>query len=686
MPQIPTFQRSTQLRTGRGPSLGAVSAVTEAVGQLAGQVSRQANIAVQRQKDADDAAFVTESTNSLLRSESERLADTETRGVDVDMSTLQTEFNERVGALAENAPSEDARNELLSQADNAFSRKFFPSYSRHQSGRNVQKRVQSFESGIDDIQSEVLTGRTSVAEAVARTESALTGLEETSGGVIDIDKARISAFNEITTNALGGRINRGDGLNVINEIKEGKWDKFTDSQTLARVLSAAERDIKQRDAATKQQFAKGFDDYVAFLSSGQDDEALAERFSPENINAVFGEKGPDLSESVSDARSFGQSMNEVKTAAPDELRTIVDQAKPTSGKDFRRESRQFGILNNAIRARNKAISEDPSAYVMQNSNIAQQGFAEFQEAFNSGDPEATADAAKDYASIQRSVQEDLGVHPQGVQLLPKQFEDSLAKQLNDFSQGGENVALQIDSLSNAFGDEWKTVQRQLQQNKQMGSGLRVMSGMDFGPEMIRLGEALAIPQKQYKEFIGDDDFKAITQDTIGELEEFQDTLRGQPGAEAAFIQHKTAIETLSMKYMADGVFDSTGDAIEQAKVDVLDSRFSFVDTYRVPIKFSSDNVEDNVLGVIDQIQAGEFDLFIPDSDVIENDEDRREVYLSALRPTPITSPNGDGILFTDQNGNAIFDATGDPLIIPFDQLDQSAPAGSGLFESGSVGR
>ncbi len=686
MPQIPTFQRSTQLRTGRGPSLGAVTAVTEAVGQIGGQIARQANIAIQRQKDADDAAFVTETTNSLLRSESERLADTETRGLDVDMSTLQEGFNERVSALAENAPSEDARNELLSQADNAFTRKFFHSYSRHQSGINIQKRVNSFESGLDDIQSEVLTGRTGVAEAVARTESALVGLEATAGGVVDIDQARINAFNEIATNTLGGRINRGDGSAVIGEIRNGDWDHLTDSKTLARILSAAEKDVKQRTAASKQQFATGLDDYVAFLSSGQDDPVLAEKFSSGNLNAMFGDKGPGLSESITDARSFGISMNEIKTAGPDELRGIVEQAKPTSAKEFRRESKQFGILTRAIDARNKAIAEDPSAYVMLNSNIAQQSFAGFQEAFASGDAAATEDAAKSYSAIQRSVQEELGVHSQGVQLLPKQFEDNLAKQLNDFSQGGENVALQIDALKTSFGDEWKTVQRQLQQNKQMGSGLRVMSGMDFGPEMIRLGEALAIPQKQYKEFIGDDDFKAITQDTIGELEEFQDTLRGQPGAEAAFIQHKTAIETLAMKYMADGSFDSTGDAIEQSKSDVLDSRFNFIDTYRVPVEFSADDVEDNVLNTIDQIQAGNFDLFIPGSDVIENPEDRREVYLSALRPTPITDPNGEGVLFTDQNGNTIFDAAGDPLIISWEQLDRSEDAGLRLFESGRIGR
>jgi len=685
MPEIPQFRAGAQLRTGAARIRpAAAAAVSEAFVGLGQAITRQVGPLIQRQRDADDAAFVTERTNKLLRQETELLAEAETTGSDVDLENLQENYQSRAGVLSEGAPSPEALAEFNLQADNAFTRKFFPSYSRHQSGLNVQKRVRSFESGLDDIQSEVLTGRTPVAEAVARTEAALTGLQETSGGVVDIVQARINAFNEIATNALGGRIDRGDGRQVISEIKEGKWDKLTDSKTLARILSAAERDIKQRDKAEKQKFVQGFDDYVAFLSTGQEDEGMAARFSPKNINAVLGaEKGPGLSESITDARSFGQAVNEVKTATPDELRALLEKEKPTKAEEFRREAKQFNILGRAIQARNKAIADDPSLYVMQNTPIAARSFESFQEAFNSGDTEATADAAQEFAAIQRATQQDLGVHPQGVQILPKQFEDSIAANLNDFSQGGENVALQIDALKNAFGDEWTTVQRQLQQNKKMGGGLRVMSGMDFGPEMIRLGEALSIKQNDYKEVIGNDDFKDIRTDTIDQLDDFLDTLRGQPGAEAAFIQHKTAVESLAMKYMADGTFDSTGDAIEQARVDVLDSRFNFVDTYRVPVTFSADNVEAGVLNVIDRIQAGDFDLFIPPSDVIENLEDRKEVYLSALRPTPITSPNGDGILFVEQNGNAIFKADGDPLIIPWKQLSEFEPEPS-LFRPGRI--
>jgi len=55
-----------------------------------------------------------------------------------------------------------------------------------------------------------------------------------------------------------------------------------------------------------------------------------------------------------------------------------------------------------------------------------------------------------------------------------------------------------------------------------------------------------------------------------------------------------------------------------------------------------------------------------------------------LRPTPITSPDGDGILFVDQNGNAIFDTNNNPFIIPWAELAVDQPSGFDIFQSGSV--
>jgi hypothetical protein len=284
------------------------------------------------------------------------------------------------------------------------------------------------------------------------------------------------------------------------------------------------------------------------------------------------------------------------------------------------------------------------------------------------------------------MQEDLGVHPQGVQLLPIQLEDQLSATLNDFSQGGENVALQLDALKTSFGGEWDTVHRQLQHNKKIGSNLRVMSGMKFGPEMIVLGEALSIKQQDYNQVIGDDDFNDIRADTIGKLDDFQKTLRGQPGAEQIFTEHKNAVESLAMKYIADGIFSDTGEAILQARADVLDSRFEFKDTYRIPTDFNPDDVEAGVLNTIDKIRSGGFNLLIPESDEIKNLEDRAEVHLSALRPVPITEPGGNGILFINQNKDAIFTSDGEPLIITWKQLEEQEREAVRTIPSARPGR
>jgi len=254
MPEIPQFRAGAQLRTGAARiSPAAAGAVAEAVGGLGQVISRQAGAAIQRQRDADDAAFVTERTNKLLRQETELLAEAETTGSDVDLENLQPNYQSRVEALSGGAPSPEALAEFNLQADNAFTRKFFPSYSRHQSGLNVQKRVSSTTTALDDISSEVLTGRTAVPEAVARMNAAITGLQETAGGVVDIDKLRQRGLSSIGVNAITAKINSGLGQEVIDEIQEGKWDQFTTTSELSALQRQAIKAVSEAESRQQAQ-------------------------------------------------------------------------------------------------------------------------------------------------------------------------------------------------------------------------------------------------------------------------------------------------------------------------------------------------------------------------------------------------------------------------------------------------
>jgi len=256
MPKIPQFQADTRLRTG-GASIspGAAGAVSQAVSGLATTVTSIATAAVNRQRDAEDAAFATEQSNSLSRRWTERQIELEQSGEDVDLEGLKKEYDDDVAATLKNAPSDRVSASLKRTFDNNFSNKVFPSMARHQAGRNVEKRVSSVNTALDDINSEVLTGRTDITEALARAESAIVGLEQTTGGVVDTAKLRESTRNDIGRNALSSLM-ESDPQEALSQMNAGDWDKFTSAEDLKFLRKSAKKNIADNASiAQKQQAA-----------------------------------------------------------------------------------------------------------------------------------------------------------------------------------------------------------------------------------------------------------------------------------------------------------------------------------------------------------------------------------------------------------------------------------------------
>jgi hypothetical protein len=669
MPEIPRAKRGNAQRPRQTfASESSVRQVSNAVAGFGQQVSNVASQAIKKKADADNAAYLTEQSNKVMREETERMLDIETRGADVDLKENEERWNDRVNLAMENAPSQEAQTALREQLGRAYNSKFLPGYTRHQSKLNVKKRVNSVESALDDIQSEVLTGRTGVAEALARSEAAIVGLAETSGGAVDIDRLRESNNNQIVISTLSGRIDKGQGGSVINEINSGAWDSLTTTSTLSKILRAAKSDVKQRAGAARAEFSKGLGDYMAFVADGKEDATLSAKFSDENLSYAFGDKSQKVIEALGDARDFGLIKNEIATASPDEIRAIVDNNQPTTPENYVREKKQFIAFNAAINNRNKQIAADPALYSIQNSPVAEKAFQEFSQAMESGDPSAMKEAATRHATIQRSVQEDLGVPSESVLFLPKQMETLITKQINDFSQGAEAAAVQLETIKDSFGDEYGSVQRQLINTGNMSPSFSVVSGMGFGQDQINVMEATSIKQSDYKESIGDNDYKSIKQDVAGKMSDFQNTLRGQPGDVRVYNEHKAAIESTAMKYVHDFKL-GTSDAINKAMDDVLNNRFSFVDTYRVPIEFDSDQISTSVDLFADEIKSGEIDLIIPFSSQVLNDEDRKAVHLTKIALTPITEPNGTGIMFVDRKNKTILGANNKPVIRTWKELE-----------------
>lgn len=670
MPKIPKADASNQLRTGRASISPTIAGAT---GQaLAGLGATAAGIgfdAMEKKKQADDAAFVTEQTNKILREETEKQADIETRGAEVDFNVLNAEYQDRLNLALESAPSEDAANEVRRQADTAYSRKFFPGYTRHQSSINVNKRINSTTSALDDINSEVLTGRTSVSEAIARSEAAIVGLSETAGGVVDIAKLKASTNNSIVGNHLLQRIDSGDARKVLSELQSGKWDTLTTTDTIAKIQNKAKNDIKQRNAIAKNNYKKGLNDYIAFLSSGNEDEALSNKYSASNINAMLGEDGAAVNEAVQDARSFGSVMTEIKTASPEEITNLLESNSPDSPDNFKRESGQFNLMVKAINARNKEIADDPASYVNKNSDLAVKSFEVLQEAMSTGDPEQISAATSDYVAVQKSVQEDLGIPAKSVQLLSKPMEDALAAQMNDMTNGGEGSVNAINTYKAAFGDDWNKVQAQLASNKKIGESAQLIAMTKKGPGQTIVAEALGTPEEELKGFIGDDNHKDIKDESFDALEDLRGTLRigyGDSGTRTANTIQR-GVERTAMKLMAEGVVTDAGDAIEQAK-EIIIGDMEIFDTYRVPKVENPDLVDIGVSAVRLKLLEGEFDLLTPPSTDIENPQDVLDVYLRSTSIYPITAKDNSGIAFVDNKNNVLKKQNGDFLEFTWDEL------------------
>jgi hypothetical protein len=107
MPIIPKAKASSQLRTsGASISPSAAGAVGQALAGLGNTAAGIGLQAMEKKKQADDVAFVSEQTNRLLREETEKFADIETRGADVDLESIGQEYQDRLATILEDAHSE----------------------------------------------------------------------------------------------------------------------------------------------------------------------------------------------------------------------------------------------------------------------------------------------------------------------------------------------------------------------------------------------------------------------------------------------------------------------------------------------------------------------------------------------------------------------------------------------------
>lgn len=508
------------------------------------------------------------------------------------------------------------------------------------------------------------------------TEEAISNMQTRISSAVDMgilsESEGVNQRQKTTSDYAITRVELAPVAERANMLKKlGKYIKTDDQDKILR-------GIQQENAKGRAEYTKKLNDYIQYVSAGNEDTG---DYSSEEIRSVYGDKAPGMIEAVRDAREFGKAYKQVQTATPEELDNLIENNKPKTPEKFGRESRQYQALLKARNERNKQLSSDPGGFVAATNPEAGVAVKGWLEAVESGQDADIKAASENLSITMRAEQERLGISPTSVAILPKQVEDRIAVSINDFSQGGEQAALRINQMKTAFGDDWGQVQKQLQSNKKMASGVRVISDMEPGLGQNLLAEAYSVGEKTYKDVLGDN-YKDIQDDSLSEMEDFSRTLRGQPGGEAAVSQYKQSIELLAMKLMADGSEGSSSEALNKAYEYVIGDRFEFFDTYRIPKAMAVDQVDRGIEVYTSDLKQGDIDLFVPPSLTVENKEDAKAVYLMKLQPTAITEPDGNGVLFVHPNGAAIMKEDGSPLIVPWEELEQK---GSEMPVLGDIG-
>lgn len=409
--------------------------------------------------------------------------------------------------------------------------------------------------------------------------------------------------------------------------------------------------------ATRQKKMGGeIKDYVQFLSNGgEDTDELQAKFSPDVINATYEpEKAAEINAQIADHQQFNTDYRMVKTATPEELTELVEGAKPTGPEDYGREADQYNRMIKAVKARNDQLAKDPAAFVIADD----ENLAGLTEQLAAGD----FSVAADYTASVRAKQERLGVSPRSVALLPDPLANALATQINDMTQGGEVAVNTINGLKAAFGDEWRTIERQLSADKKIGESAKIISMTPEGPGQVTVAEALIVPEAEYKGFIGDDNVKDIKKDSGEVLDPLRNTLRvgyGDSGVKTANSIQR-GVERTAMKLIADGKETDVDDALESA-YEIIMGDTELYDTYRVPKDERPDTVNMGVKEYISQIKSGAVEIFTPPSAQLANEQDAAEVFRRALQLTPITTIDGSGVTFVDQNGAVLRRKDGTPF-------------------------
>lgn len=363
---------------------------------------------------------------------------------------------------------------------------------------------------------------------------------------------------------------------------------------------------------------------------------------------------------VAKPQALAPAIREFATADPQERQAILSRFQPaqdgTAGEGFKEDSQLYQHLTSVAVGLMKQQQTDPAAYVAKYSPVVQRAYSAAQEA-------GTPEAYQAYAMATVAEQQRLGV--QQPKLLPDAAANQLAATFNSQVGSGESAATMIEQQQQLWGKDFPAVLQQVG-NKLPAEAQVIATGL---PKDVaeRMASVASIKDTDLNAGLQKGQKDQIVQSVQSEMSSFAESLQGQSGGINTYsTMYRAALRTAT-SYVLQG--DSPADAAKRVVGGMVNDKYDFFETYRVPKTLDTQAVSRGATDAMRQIKPDEL-MPLPGFAGVTEEQNLKQLH-SALQSSGQWVPNDDesGLSLT-LNGYRVRGKDGQPITRTWADLQQ----------------
>lgn len=388
------------------------------------------------------------------------------------------------------------------------------------------------------------------------------------------------------------------------------------------------------------------------------------------------ERGAKMVAGLTDAAETGKLtkiVNNQTLADDDNLLTAAIERAKVPGDGSSQALADLERLAKVVAAKDKAIAEDPAAYVSTvNPAIG--------DAWKKAAGEGATPADKQMAvAMTKTEQERIGVPPSQARVMPKSVASAYVEQFSSVKP--EDAADMIEGMARDFGPQWGDVLRDLTAANLPGYAV-VLGSLDKPDHAMfrtNLIEANKLGSEQINKLVPETARKDVTTALDEALADFNQTLAVQSGGPEMAATYQDAIKSVALYSMIKGQYTDPADAAEAAANSVI-GQYQVYDTYRVPDIYDGEAVENGLYQALTGIKTGDIAAMGSEfsaglSDQFLADETARGVIDNAFW---VTNENETGAYLVAPGGSYIRRADGTPFMVTFLEAEKAQPRRPGV--------